>query len=415
MAEPQGSFQNSALQTPYSQSGSLENLATFFGSDGTWVTGVRCGTPSPTREEAEKTRKALDSLFLQKRETRENSVIIPVAFHIVRHSDGYADVTDLQINEQMDVLNDAYRDVGYQFSLQSVNRVDNSLWSISSRSESEMKKALAVNPASTLNIYTCDLSSGILGYSYFPSSFAENSFMHGVVVLYSSLPGGTAYPYDEGDTATHEVGHYLGLYHTFENGCILPGDEVDDTPYEASSASGCPLGRDSCPRDPGEDPIHNFMDYSDDACMDQFTVEQGERMDGMVAVYKPTLWNNDTVFPDMKINDSDGPVFLSSKDSAQVSVSLNPGNQEGQNANWWIGVHTSFPAPNDWITYVYSDGWQQGIHLYAQTPLFELSPPLEVLDVPLPAGTYTFYFVIDKLDDDSTNSTWYDSVEVVVN
>lgn len=226
LAESQDSFQNSALQNAYSQSDFPENVVTFSGSNGTWVTGIRCGTPSPTRDEAEKTRKALDSLFMQKRETRENSVIIPVAFHVVRHSDGYADVTDLQINMQMIVLNDAYRDVGYQFTLQSVTRTDNTYWSTSSRAESEMKRILAVSPASTLNIYTCDLSGGILGYSYLPSTFNENSFMHGVVVLYSSLPGGTAYPFNEGDTLTHEVGHYLGLYHTFENGCIIPWDGI---------------------------------------------------------------------------------------------------------------------------------------------------------------------------------------------
>ncbi|MCA9730449.1 MAG: zinc metalloprotease, partial [Candidatus Eisenbacteria bacterium] len=116
----------------------------------------------------------------------------------------------------------------------------------------------------------------------------ESNVLHGVVVLYSSLPGGTAVPYDEGDTGTHEVGHYLGLDHTFANGCSAPGDGVADTPYEASPAFGCPVGRDTCSQ-AGLDPIFNFMDYTDDACMDEFTPNQATLMQNSVAVYKPSL------------------------------------------------------------------------------------------------------------------------------
>jgi len=78
---------------------------------------------------------------------------------------------------------------------------------------------------------------------------------------------------------THEVGHWLGLYHTFENGCSAPGDSVDDTPFVAEPNFGCPGSVDSCPNDgQGNDLVNNFMDYTDDKCMNAFTEEQFERM-----------------------------------------------------------------------------------------------------------------------------------------
>lgn len=217
-------------------------------------------------------------------------ITIPVVVHrITDGTNGY--ISSQMIDAQIAVLNNAYAGRGFSFALANVTTTNNSGWyntCETSATESAMKNALAVDPARHLNMYTCKPGQGILGYARFPDSYPESSKLHGVVLLDESLPGGDAAPYSEGDTGTHEVGHYLGLYHTFQGGCSKRNDLVADTAPERSAAYGCPVGRDTCAGG-GADPIFNFMDYTDDSCMNTFSDDQSIRMQDITRAFRPSL------------------------------------------------------------------------------------------------------------------------------
>lgn len=253
---------------------------------------LRCSTKDLSGSEILK-----DQLLMSKRGSMGSynvtGGVINVYWHVINNGSSLSqgNIPDSQITAQMNVLNAAYASTGWSFNLVSTDRTTNATWYTASggTAESQMKNALRQGTADDLNIYSNNMGGGLLGWATFPSSYAGNPKNDGVVILYSSVPGGTAAPYNLGDTATHEIGHWMGLYHTFQGGCARKssgGDGVADTPAEKSPAYGCPTGRDSCATIAGLDPITNFMDYTDDSCMNTFSASQDTRMDSQFTTYR---------------------------------------------------------------------------------------------------------------------------------
>ncbi|RYP28350.1 hypothetical protein DL767_007255 [Monosporascus sp. MG133] len=242
-----------------------------------------CGTPLPTEAQIQASQQ-----MLQDERVRIASGVRPLRaltvntyFHVVAASkaeeDGYA--TEQQLNDQFHVLNAAYASHGITFNLLGKDWTVNPDWA-DDQDEFAYKEALRQGDYGTLNVYFIRHPKfKALGYCNFPGNFAEGStdfVLDGCVIDAATVPGGSAAPYNLGGTVPHEVGHWFNLYHTFQDGCN-GGDLVDDTPAQASPSFGCPVGRDSCPAE-GLDPIVNYMDYSDDACYEEFTAGQQERM-----------------------------------------------------------------------------------------------------------------------------------------
>ena len=225
---------------------------------------------------------------------------VAVYVHVITKSDGVTlDVSQQRIDAQIAHLNGAFGDEA-TFTLAGVDRTANDAWfdmTYGSAEEQAAKNALRKGSADDLNLYTTGGADN-LAWGTFPWTYANNPKRDGIVVperyitsfstlsLLETATGAQPQVTREGDIAVHEVGHWLGLFHTFQGGCTKQNDQVADTPAQKDATRGCPAdGTDTC-RLAGDDPIHNFMDYSNEACVREFTTGQHDRTDSMWVQYR---------------------------------------------------------------------------------------------------------------------------------
>ena len=239
---------------------------------------------------------------------------IPVVVHVLQRKNGVGYISPTQVQNQIDILNEDFlaingtngaggTDTNIEFYLATTDPDGNSSTGITYHKNNSWYNdsgtyynQIGWDTTRYLNIYT-NTAGGNLGYAYVPSSggVVGNSWDR-VVIFWQSFGRNTGYvPYDQGRTATHEVGHYLGLYHTFDGGCASAsscatnGDLICDTnPESGPNYSGC--SRVTCG---SSDPVKNYMDYSQDLCMDNFTPIQANRMRCTLANFRVDLWTGE--------------------------------------------------------------------------------------------------------------------------
>lgn len=245
-----------------------------------------CGTHEPTNAGKMSVEQTTERMMPAG--DAKPGALIEVHVHIIK-SATKGDVSDAAIGEQIRILNGAFHTTGFSFHLASIDRTTSEAWfamAAGSPAEKQAKFALRQGGARDLNLYTAEPGAGMVGYATFPVDYTAAPNLDGVVMLHSAMPGGASAPYNLGDQTVHQVGHWLGLYHTYQAACGDNGDMVNDTPATNAPAFGCPVGRDTCGNDDSMDPVRNYMDATDDACMNAFTEGQHERIEHQFTAFR---------------------------------------------------------------------------------------------------------------------------------
>lgn len=243
---------------------------------------------------------SLSATAIQDEYYPDDFYIIPIVFHVIYKADGTGNISDVLIESQVDIMNEDFGalpgtpgaagfDSHIRFELAGVTRTQNDNW-FNDNDETGYKTALGWDQDTYFNVYV-NSASGYLGYAYFPQDTA-GGVLDGVVALYSAVGRDSGSPpYDQGRTLTHETGHYMGLYHTFQgfacSNTYSTADRIVDTNPENTDHYGCAQTA-SCGV---ADPIHNYLNYTDDTCMEEFTAEQSNRMMCALLNYRASLYH----------------------------------------------------------------------------------------------------------------------------
>lgn len=250
--------------------------------------------------------------------SRAPVLTIPVVFHIITDGSGSENISSSAIQAQLNQLNIDFRnlagstepvaaDAEIEFCLATLDPSDNVMAEpginrittygdgpfTSSEVDGTIKPGTQWDPQLYCNIWVADLSGGLLGWAQFPDTSGLPGLNNnggaantdGVVVGYGTVGSvaspGLASPYNLGRTLTHEIGHWAGLRHIWGDGNCSVDDFCADTPSSDASNFGCPTGHISCST---TDQIENYMDYTNDACMNLFTNDQKARIRTVFAV-----------------------------------------------------------------------------------------------------------------------------------
>ena len=298
---------------------------------------IPCATLDPTVTQIIESKAEVDEWIRQNGTRNRNQVIVYVIWHVIYASDGTGNISDNRIIAQIEAMNQEFANNNSNIflSLDSINRVENTEWFtgwayFGDALDDVGMQELYYDPAHYLNIYSAQLyDSGAgslvtLGYTTFPTNLNETSYMQGFTVDHRAVTGGLY----GSQSAVHEAGHYFGLYHTFQTNCSAPDDAVDDTPRNDEDFLQTCNTQDTCPNDPGNDPVENHMNYSGDNCQDTFTPGQNDRMHAIIDLYHPSLLDNQVFYPVLSVNaisflnDTDGDNRFNPGDTTRVKIVL---------------------------------------------------------------------------------------------
>jgi len=328
-------------------------------------------------------------------EHKSNGVVytIPVVVHVV-HKNSSENISDAQIQSQLDVLNLDFRkmnvdiaqipsmfanlaaDAEIEFCLATVDpngnqttgitRTATNVGSFSISQDNIKQDALGGkspwNTSNYLNIWTGEITGGILGYATPPGTPASRD---GVVVGYTffGTNGSATFPYNKGRTCTHEVGHYFGLRHIWGDGNCSVDDGINDTPLQETNSGGCPtVGSFSSISCGSQDMFMNYMDYTDDRCMFMFTHDQVELMRFAIDNFRTGLVQNAQVACDPTGGEgcrdlTEGPIAMGFEDGDNFggwTVLNNNGDDKQWNISEGVEPEWGPRTGNECMAYTWS-------------------------------------------------------------